>query len=143
MEEASEPRVVIGPSVCAMEIELDKVQVEGEGLLFVDVMVQKKKLRMLVDSGATHCIVRRGLLRVPEGASLTELRARDFEGKVTTTCAHHYELPLQVADKACVVELVEWPLQQEVDGILGQTWLRKEISCDRLGPRDGQLANHG
>lgn len=126
MEEASETRVVIGPSVCTMEIELDKVQVEGQGLLFVDALVQDKKLRMLVDSGATHSIVRRGLLRAPEGASLTELRARDFEGKVTTTRACHYEVPLRVADKECVVELIEWPLQQDFDGILGQTWLRRE-----------------
>ncbi|KAJ0410812.1 hypothetical protein ATCC90586_010135 [Pythium insidiosum] len=126
MEEASEPCVVIGPSVCAMEIELDKVQVEGEGLLFVDVTVQDKKLRTLVDSGATHCIVRRGLLRAPEGASLTELRARDFEGKVTWTRAHHYDVTLLVAGKESVAEFVEWPLQQEFDGILGQTWLRKE-----------------
>ncbi|KAJ0404295.1 hypothetical protein P43SY_003208 [Pythium insidiosum] len=47
----------------------------------------EKKLRMLVVSGATHCIVRRGVLRVPDGASQTELRARDIEGMVSTTRA--------------------------------------------------------
>ncbi|DBA02499.1 TPA: hypothetical protein N0F65_010971, partial [Lagenidium giganteum] len=109
IEGSPELRVAVGPSVCAMEISLDQVRVQGEGLLFVTATVQGKDLRMLVDSGATHCIVRSGLLSHPDGVELKELRARDFEGKVKSTQSCVFDVPLRVAGRECTVGVVECP----------------------------------
>ncbi|GMF30525.1 unnamed protein product [Phytophthora fragariaefolia] len=79
MGDLPKERSVIDTSVCAMELRLDKVQVEGNDLLFVEALVQEKRLKMLVDSGATHSIVRRDLLAAPAGTQEESIQARDFE----------------------------------------------------------------
>ncbi|KAI9919944.1 hypothetical protein PsorP6_016075 [Peronosclerospora sorghi] len=48
-EEASDSRVAVGPSVRAMDIRLEKVQIEGKGLLFVDVIAQDRKPRIALN----------------------------------------------------------------------------------------------
>ncbi|DAZ93477.1 TPA: hypothetical protein N0F65_002555 [Lagenidium giganteum] len=111
MEGSPELRVAVGPSVCAMEISLDQVRIQGT-LLLLTATVQGKNLRMLVDSGATHCIGRSGLLSHPDGVALKGLR--DVEGKEKATQSCVFDVPLRVAGRECT-----W----DFDGILGQTWL--------------------
>lgn len=69
MEESSENLcAVIGHSVCAIEIELGQIDVSSNSLLFVNAVIQENKLKLCVDSGATHSIVKPGLLSVPPSA---------------------------------------------------------------------------
>ncbi|GMF40127.1 unnamed protein product [Phytophthora fragariaefolia] len=109
-----------------MELRLDKVQVEGNDLLFVEALVQEKRLKMLVDSGATHSIVRRALLAAPAGTHEEIIQTRDFEGRLSRTSSRKFTVEMTFDDRLCSVELVEWPLRQDFDGILGQSWLRRE-----------------
>ncbi|EGZ18893.1 hypothetical protein PHYSODRAFT_332626 [Phytophthora sojae] len=126
MEDFPEERSVIDTSVCAMELRLDKVQVEGNDLLFVEGLVQGRRLKMLVDSGATHTIVRRDLLVAPAGTREERIQARDFEGRLSVTTSKKFTVDMTVEDRLCPVEMVEWPLRQDFDGILGKSWLRRE-----------------
>ncbi|ETN06754.1 hypothetical protein PPTG_12788 [Phytophthora nicotianae INRA-310] len=127
MEEFPQERSVIDTSVNAMELRLDQLQVQG-GLLVVEALARGQRLKMLVDSGATHSIVRRDLLATPAGTREQKIRARDFEGRLSMTTSRKFTVDMTVEDRMCSVELVEWPLRQEFDGILGQTWLRRENS---------------
>lgn len=88
--------------------------------------MQGQRLKMLIDSGATHSIVRRDLLAAPAGTQYENIQARDFEGRLSTTTLRKISVDTEVEKRFCPVELVEWPLRQDFDGILGQTELRRE-----------------
>lgn len=62
----------------------------------------------------------------PTGARLEKIQARDFEGKQSTTSSRKFTVNMTVENRACPVKLVEWPLRQDFDGILGQSWLSRE-----------------
>ncbi|GMF65714.1 unnamed protein product [Phytophthora lilii] len=94
MEDLPQERSVIDASVCAMELRLDKVQVYGDNLLFVEAGVQGRRLKMLIDSGATHSIVRRDLLAAPAGTQDERIQARAFEGRVSVTASRKFTLDM-------------------------------------------------
>ncbi|EGZ18882.1 hypothetical protein PHYSODRAFT_332613 [Phytophthora sojae] len=111
MEDFPEERSVIDTSVCAMELRLDKVQVEGNDLLFVEGLVQGRRLK-IKDSG---------------------------EGRLSVTTSKKFTVDMTVEDRLCPVEMVEWPLRQDFDGILAPS---TNLADKRYaaGPRHGRHA---
>ena len=53
-DDSSESRKAIGPSVCGIEITLVELQATQSQLIFVDVGMQRRRMNILVGSGASH-----------------------------------------------------------------------------------------
>ncbi|KAL4145628.1 hypothetical protein PRNP1_013295 [Phytophthora ramorum] len=94
-------------------------------LLFCDAVVAGHKLHMLVDSGASHCIVKPGVVvPFPTDQNVT-IAARGFDGKSESRTVSTGKLAVSV--ERCIpvtVPFFEWPMDQAYDGILGQPWLQ-------------------
>ncbi|GMF46107.1 unnamed protein product [Phytophthora fragariaefolia] len=85
---------------------------------------------MLVDSGATHCIVKQGIFQELPDASTSVVAARGFDGATQSRKVRTCDLEVRCDCCATVLTpFLEWPLEHRYDGILGQPWLRSANPC--------------
>ncbi|KAI9913411.1 hypothetical protein PsorP6_005812 [Peronosclerospora sorghi] len=118
MEEVTDAWSVVGSSMCVVEIDIDVAAGQSYSLLFVEATV------LLVDSGDSQSIVKPGLLAPPESARTTAVKARNFEGQVRSLLCREYKVSIGVDGVVHEVPVVNWPIEQPFDGILGQYWLK-------------------
>ncbi|KAI9906438.1 hypothetical protein PsorP6_004678 [Peronosclerospora sorghi] len=129
IEEVTDARSVVGSSMCVVEIDIDVSAGQSDSLLFVEATDFGRSVRLLVDSGASHSIVKPGLWAPPESSGATTVKARNFEGQVRSLLCREYKVPIGVDRVFHEVVVVEWPLEQPFDGILGQYWLKLTNPC--------------
>ncbi|OWZ04131.1 hypothetical protein PHMEG_00024019, partial [Phytophthora megakarya] len=94
-------------------------------LLFCNALVNGKQLRLLVDSGASHYIVKSGVFDQLAGSRTVNISARSFDGKAESRMVRTFDVSVVVPQcKEVCVPFLEWPLRQGYDGMLGQPWLK-------------------
>ncbi|KAI9909602.1 hypothetical protein PsorP6_015141 [Peronosclerospora sorghi] len=79
--------------------------------------------RLQGNADAPRIIVKPGLWTPPDSSRTTTVKARNFEGQVRSLLFREYKLPIGVDGVVHEVPVMEWPLEQPFDGVLGQYWL--------------------
>ncbi|KAJ0394738.1 hypothetical protein ATCC90586_008852 [Pythium insidiosum] len=74
------------------------------------------------DSGR-RIIIKPTVLVRPDEAKQTLVTARNFEGQACSLWCAEYPVVVAMDGHVCSVPVVEWPLEQPFDGILGRSWL--------------------
>ncbi|GMF54381.1 unnamed protein product [Phytophthora fragariaefolia] len=135
---SEEPAVVTSSDVTEVEhsacypVDISTVGVQAAtsgqsstSLFIQSATVDGHAVRLLIDSGATHNILKPGVVAGSKAPRAVQVRG--FDGQLSSPTAR--------ADVSATVEFdgqtfpsvrfMEWPMSQDYDGILGQEWLRR------------------
>ncbi|POM60494.1 hypothetical protein PHPALM_30651 [Phytophthora palmivora] len=95
----------------------------GPSIPFIKtVYIADKPFRMLIDSGASHCILKDGSLNTSQ-MPVIQVSARGFDGGAQQRLVPTCELTINCDSVVSCVPFIFWPMTYEYDGILGRPWL--------------------
>ncbi|GMF15635.1 unnamed protein product [Phytophthora fragariaefolia] len=88
------------------------------------VYIADKPLRMLIDSGASHCILKDGVMDTTQ-MPIIQVSARGFDGGAQQRLVPTCDLTVDCDSVICRVPFIFWPMTYDYDGILGRPWLEQ------------------
>lgn len=129
------PTVLMDTTVIEMaemsttEMSVTPRAVTSTSPFLVKVMIQDRECSMLIDSGASHCVLSGRGFDTSRMEKLN-LVARGFDGRTQQRTVSMADLEVRCSSSVVTVPFVFWQLNYDYDGILGRPWL--EASNPRI-----------
>ncbi|GMF46635.1 unnamed protein product [Phytophthora fragariaefolia] len=105
-------------------MELLTLQTGSSTPFIKTVYIADKPLRKLIDSGASHCILKAGVMDTTHMPTI-QVSARGFDGGAQQRLVPSLELTVDCDSVICRVPFIFWPITYDYDGILGRPWLEQ------------------
>ncbi|OWZ20061.1 hypothetical protein PHMEG_0005583 [Phytophthora megakarya] len=105
-------------------MELSTVSVDSSTPFIKTVAKANKKCRMLIGSGASHCILKDGVMDTSH-MKIIQVAARGFDGGTQQRLVPSCELNVDCDSVIARVPFIFWPMTDDYDGILGRPWLEQ------------------